>query len=269
MPVWWPGSQHDSGLPAHLGDRPKASGGPVADEQRQSWWRSVPGHLTAASGFIAALSGLVAGLNQLGVFRREPPAAQQVVGIAPRRATARPILRRRLRRGRLEHRSGPDDHNRAAGPSTPGRRPAAPRRGHVAVEARAAGAPPPRDTVKCWTRQPPLPSASRRARARAGGAGADLRACGRPAALHGAAGDAGKVGAATVLPANTTAVLQVRRAGSPAAPQVRLDSLGRADADAVPPSQARLRPDAANGTCLRADARIMVTLGAAMTVGRR
>ncbi len=70
-----------------------------------------------------------------------------------------------------------------------------------------------------------------------------------------------KVGAATVLPANTTAVLQVRRAGSPAAPQVRLDSLGREqNAVAVPQSRARLRPDAANGTCLRANARIIVTL---------
>src|SRR6185503_5449263 len=54
----------------------------VTDEPKQPWHRSLPGMLTAATGFIAAVSGLVAGLNQLGVFHREPtPPA--VVGISP------------------------------------------------------------------------------------------------------------------------------------------------------------------------------------------
>jgi len=47
----------------------------VADEPKQPWLKSIPGVLTAATGFIAALSGLVAGLNQLGVFQREPAPA--------------------------------------------------------------------------------------------------------------------------------------------------------------------------------------------------
>src|SRR5215213_795297 len=58
------------------------SGGLMANEQPPSWWKSLPGILTAATGFVAAMSGLVAGLNQLGVFRREEPPPQ-VVGTAP------------------------------------------------------------------------------------------------------------------------------------------------------------------------------------------
>ena len=43
----------------------------MADEQkRRNWWESVPGALTAVAAFIGAISGLIAGLNQLGVINR-------------------------------------------------------------------------------------------------------------------------------------------------------------------------------------------------------
>ena len=78
-----------------------------------------------------------------------------------------------------------------------------------------------------------------------------------------------KVDGATVLPANATAVLHIRRAGSPAAPQARLDSLVARDlAVAVASSDVRLRRSAVNGTCLRANARITAILGATVTVRR-
>ena len=60
----------------------------MADEQKHPWYKSVPGVLTAATGFVAALSGLVAGLNQLGVFKREP-APVTVVAPAPPDSAAR------------------------------------------------------------------------------------------------------------------------------------------------------------------------------------
>ena len=54
----------------------------MTDDPKPPWHKSIPGVLTTATGFIAAVSGLLAGLNQLGVFRREPPPSA-VVGISP------------------------------------------------------------------------------------------------------------------------------------------------------------------------------------------
>ena len=214
----------------------------MADEQRPSWWKSLPGILTAATGFVAALSGLVAGLNQLGAFRQEQPAPQVVSAApAPREST-------------------PD---KPAAPAADGgasstARPTAP----------AAGRPvaPPAVT-------PPVSTPARLPK----GTALELAVPGRTCAP---ASDAErftarlvtpvKVGGTTVLPANTTAILHLRRAGSPAAPQVRLDSLVRQDmALAMPPSDVRLRRGATSGACLRANARITVTLGAAVTLRRR
>jgi hypothetical protein len=75
-----------------------------------------------------------------------------------------------------------------------------------------------------------------------------------------------KLKGSTVLPANTTAVLRLSRAGSPAAPRLRLDSLVRADlAAGVTASNARIR-NGIDGTCLRQGARVVVTLGAAVPI---
>jgi hypothetical protein len=74
----------------------------------------------------------------------------------------------------------------------------------------------------------------------------------------------------TLLPANTTAVLRLQRSGPRAAPQVRLDSLV-VHGDAFPVSRAdvRLRGDAVDGSCLRARARMTVTLSTAVPLRRR
>ena len=63
-------------------------------EQKTGWWQTVPGLLTAAAAFIAALTGLLTGLNQLGVFERaREPAEQSGVAANPGPADAgRPIV---------------------------------------------------------------------------------------------------------------------------------------------------------------------------------
>jgi hypothetical protein len=232
----------------------------VADEQQHSWWKSLPGILTAATGFIAALSGLVAGLNQLGVFRREPPAQQVVVTPAPPDNAAQTGP------------PAPDTATRSAATSVaPGARPTEPA---AADHSRAA---PPVPSVAPTTRPdtaaavlpdqaPRLPKGTvlelaltSRACAPAAGQARVTARLVEPVKLRGS----------TVLPANTTAVLRLRRAGSPATPRVRLDSLVRQDLSAVvTAADARIR-SGASGTCLREGTRVAVTLGAALTITRR
>ena len=239
----------------------------MAEEQRQAWWKSLPGLLTAASGFVAALSGLVAGLNQLGVFRRDQPAPQ-VVAVAP-------VTGGSTSRAAPASAAGPARSTTTAegGSSTAPAR-AAPRQAIPATRARAA-AP--------VTAPRPGPAGNTVAGAAAGpqrlpqGTTLELLVPKRTSAPE--EGQKRftarlvapvKIGDATVLPANTPAILHVRRAGSPAAPRVRLDSVVGPDvALAVPASDVRLRRGAASGTCLRADARIAVTLGAAAAVRRQ
>jgi hypothetical protein len=211
----------------------------MANEQKPSWWNSVPGMLTAATGFVAALSGLVAGLNQLGMFRREEPAPQ-VVATAPAPPASTPV------------------------------EPAAPAAGKSASSTAPAPAPAPKpraataDSGAAAPRQLPKGTALEltvplRTCAPAKGT---RRVSARLAAPVTVNGD-------TLLPANTTAVLRLQLSGSRAALQVRLDSLVRQDmALAAPRSDVRLRGDAVNGACLRAHARLTVTLAAAVPLGR-
>ncbi len=51
----------------------------MADERNKaSWWQSAPGLMTATAGVIAAITGLIGGLNQIGMFDRwkQPPAVE-------------------------------------------------------------------------------------------------------------------------------------------------------------------------------------------------
>jgi hypothetical protein len=78
-----------------------------------------------------------------------------------------------------------------------------------------------------------------------------------------------KVNGATVLPANTSAVLHLGRAGARDTPEARLDSLVGPDlALAIPSSDVRLRRSAINGTCVRGNARLTAILDATVTVRR-
>lgn len=42
------------------------------DEKKTSWWSTLPGILTASAAVITAVTGLILGLGQLGVFDRQP-----------------------------------------------------------------------------------------------------------------------------------------------------------------------------------------------------
>jgi hypothetical protein len=228
----------------------------VPDEPKQPWYKSVPGILTAATGFIAAMSGLVAGLNQLGVFRREPPPA--VVGAAP----------------------APADHTAQDSISSAGARPASPPAGissappsvgptHPATAPKPSPTPSPartpsaRDSAgavvtipKGTTISVSVPS---RACAPEDGARRVPANVSAPVQVHGA----------TALPSGTTAVLRLRRGGRPAALRVRLDSLVRSG-QALPISSAQVQvpPGSVSGVCLRAGARVTIVLGEAVTVPR-
>ena len=76
-------------------------------------------------------------------------------------------------------------------------------------------------------------------------------------------------GDVAVLPAGTTAVLRLRRAGDPAAPRARLDSLVRSGwAVPITSAQVQIPRGSASGPCIRAGARLTVVLGEDVTILR-
>jgi len=219
----------------------------MAGEEKPSWWKSVPGLLTAATGFVAALSGLVAGLNQLNVFRREAPAPQ-VVATAP----APPASAADEPTAPAADKPAPSTTSRPA----PAPAPAPAPKQRIGITDSAAAAAP-RQLPKGTALELTLPS---RVCAPAKGT---RRVPARLAAPIIVNGD-------TLLPAATTAVLRVQRSGPRSAPQVRLDSVvAHGDAFPVSRSDVRFRGDAVDGSCLRARARMTVTLSAAVSLQGR
>jgi hypothetical protein len=242
-------------------------GGLVADEQRQSWWKSIPGTLTAATGFIAALSGLVAGINQLGLLRREQ-ASQQVVATAP---------------ASRDNASPPSvAAGTAGGTSTtapePARSPAAPAVGtSVGTSPRAPtpSKPTPAPTPGQPAGSPVDTEAATPVRIPKGTAielVVSSRVCAPESGMARFTARLTapvKVNGTTVLPANTSAVLHLGRTGARDTPEARLDSLvGRDLALAIPSSDVRLRRTAINGSCVRANARLTAIFDATVTVRR-
>lgn len=228
----------------------------MADEPRpHSWWKSLPGTLAAGTGFIAALSGLVAGLNQLSVFKRtDPTAPVQIAAPVPRESLPQPP--ETTTAGGSTSSAAPAA-TRTPTSTTPSARPAGP-----ALQARPAAAPA-ADTA----------GPSRLPRGTALELTVPARTC-APAngqqRFTARLASPVKVEGITILPANTTAVLHLRRDGSSDAPAVRLDSLVRPDlVAAVTSATARVRRGAAGGECLRADARIAVTLTAPVSMRPR
>jgi hypothetical protein len=204
--------------------------------------------LTAATGFIAAVSGLVAGLNQLGVFHREPtPPA--VVGISPT----------------------PSD-NTAQDTTAAGRGPqplpAVVEPPPGAVQARpSAPAPKPSEPAAI------APAGTRLAKGTVLELTVPVRTCAPETGQRrftARLASPVRAGGATVLPAGTTAVLHLRRGGNPAAPRARLDSLVRPGfAVAVSASQVQIPRGSVNGVCLRADARMNAVLDASLNLPPR
>jgi len=56
----------------------------MGEEKPQSWWKTVPGILTAAAGFITAVSGLILALHQAGIFENK--------GFLPSESTSKTVL---------------------------------------------------------------------------------------------------------------------------------------------------------------------------------
>jgi hypothetical protein len=227
----------------------------VADEPKQPWYKSVPGILTAATGFIAALSGLVAGLNQLGAFRREPPASA-VVGTAP--APADNTAQDTATTTSLPS-SPPAATLRPSAPSS-----APPKPTPTAKPSPAPAGRPATDTTSSASISIPagttisvtLPS---RSCAPAEGAKRVTARLAEPVEVRGA----------TAFPAGTSAVLRLRRAGHPAVLRARLDSLVRSgQALPIAGAQVQISSGSASGFCLRAGAQLSIVLGEAVMVPR-
>jgi hypothetical protein len=248
----------------------------VADEQRQSWWKSIPGMLTAATGFVAALSGLVAGINQLGLLRREQ-ASQQEIAAAP--ASREPAT------APVAPSTGGGSSTTAPVPSPGVPRAPEPARTPAAPAVGTSGGTPTRPPTpsKPTPAATPAPSAGSAVDTAAAtpfripkGTAIELAVPSRVCAPE--SGMARftarltgplKVNGTAVLPANTSAILHLGRAGGRAVPEARLDSLvGRDLALAIPSSDVRLRRNAINGTCVRANARLTAILDATVTVRR-
>jgi hypothetical protein len=224
--------------------------------QKESWWKSVPGLLTTATGFIAALSGLVAGLNQLGLSKRDQAAPHVVSAVAPRETTAaRPAP---VSGGSTSSARTPLEPGRSGSSTAP----KAPSSTPAPAAAPRPALPAPPDTSAKGTRLPvgttltlTVPT---RTCAPADGAKRFTARLVQPVLLDGA----------PVLPAGATAMLRVRRTGQ--GPQVRLDSLvaGRRTVE-VSGAKVTLERGATNGDCLRANARMTATLGAPLLIASR
>jgi hypothetical protein len=234
----------------------------VAEEQKPSWWKSLPGVLTAATGFIAALSGLVAGINQLGLFKREQTAAPVVITTPAPRDSMPAALRTDTARGI------------ATAPAQSRQPPAvtAPRAPTSGAPSTAPTPASPSTTRTSPTRDPPsqqirLPNGTvleltvpRRSCAPAG---SQQRFTARLAAPVKVAGE-------TALRPNTSAVLHLRRGDAADGPMILLDSLVAQDQTIpVAASTVRIRRGADGAACLKADARLKATLGGPVMLRRR
>ncbi len=233
----------------------------MTDDPKQPWHKSIPGLLTAATGFIAAVSGLVAGLNQLGAFRREPPPSA-VVGVNPT-----PSDNTSQDTSAASRRRAPEPGVVGPPPSAVGRPSPAPSPKGPEPASGAAPKPAPPATPADTTTAVRLPR----------GTVLQLTVPERICApeqgqrqFTARLASAVRSGGALVLPAGTTAVLHLRRAGTPAAPRARLDSLIRSDLPlAIPSAQVQIPRGSVSGLCLRADARVSAVLGTGVSVPPR
>ncbi len=233
----------------------------MADEQqKQGWWRSIPGVLTAGTGFLAALSGLLAGLNQMGAFDRlkAPVSAPVIAGVVDSGSTSTAAVKPD---------STPPPQATARPPSTPSRPTSTPSRPTSGVPP-APTAPSP-DSVRAATSRPTvLPS----------GTVLELTSREKVCSATSKAGDRISASLVTpvtvkgglVLPTGTQAILRVQHPPAPNFLGMRLDSIVRSgDAVPVPKAEVRLRREVVKGqggapvgACVPAGARIRATLRA-------
>ena len=75
------------------------------DDRTRSWWRTLPGVLTAIAGVVTAVTGLVVALSQVGLLgggddARKPPASAREVATSattPAAGAPRPVTRQTFR----------------------------------------------------------------------------------------------------------------------------------------------------------------------------
>lgn len=60
------------------------------DDRSGSWWKTLPGVLTATAAVVTATTGLIVALHQIGVFDRNDPAPAQAVSSAPSEPSGAP-----------------------------------------------------------------------------------------------------------------------------------------------------------------------------------
>jgi len=245
----------------------------MADEPKQPWYKSVPGTLTAATGFIAALSGLVAGLNQLGLFKREQPAPQTAAAPAP--AASAPGGPSAVVSGGSSNAGGSSAKGEESSTAPPGatapkpqrtapRAPTVPATTPSAPPSGPAPKPPPAAVGDTATRAQRLPTGTRLELA------VPTRICapgGKEQRFTARLVAPVRVGDVTALAAKTTAVLYLKK-GSDATPGVRLDSVILPNQPISVPSSDVKVTRGADGRCLRAGARLTATLNAPVTVRR-
>lgn len=243
----------------------------MADEPKPSWWKSIPGTLTAATGFIAALSGLVAGLNQLGLFKPAQPAPVVVQMPQPPGTTVPDSTAIATGKPPVVASGGATSTSPSSAGAAPTPGPATPR-SPSSEAARPGPAPaPPKPSPAAALPDSAMADQPRLAKGTTFDLTVPARTC-APASgqerftarLVGAV----KAGAAT-LPANSSAFLRLRRDGAAGA-EARLDSLvGPGLAGAVSSASVRIVSGAGGGGCLRPGARLIARLDAPVSFQRR
>jgi hypothetical protein len=243
----------------------------MAEQDKAKWWSSLPGMLTAATGFVAALSGLIAGLGQLGVFDRRETAAPQEVAATPA-APPRAEVEEHTAAGDSARADSPPAAVRAAPAPVP--RSAAPR----SPSGLAPGPAPAPVAPRVGTSAPAADTVTGRTERRAGvlRAGTVLelattaRACAPDSGTRRFTARTAapvRTGGTTALPRGTGAVLRLGRGATANTVVIRLDSLLPPDtALPVPRSATRVRRGSVTGACIKPASRISVTLGAAVSV---
>ncbi|HYC31976.1 MAG TPA: hypothetical protein VEB59_06770, partial [Gemmatimonadales bacterium] len=262
----------------------------------------MPGILTAATGFVVALTGLITGLSQFGVFDRKSEAPSQEVAStpAPTRAEPEEHTAAGVRpqadstppvggAGSAPGAQGPAPTVQAPAPAARAPAPAAQAPSASRPSTPAPTAPPstvaPSDTAGQGA-DDPLPDSIERSAPETTAARAPARAAILPAGsavelitgprvcapaegmrrVAARTAEPIRVGGTTALPKSSGAMLRVGRGPGDGTLVVRLDSLRTATTVlAVPRSETRVRRAATVGDgCLKAGTRLTVTLGAAI-----
>jgi hypothetical protein len=273
----------------------------MADERnKSSWWQTAPGLMTATAAVIAAVTGLIGGLNQVGLLDRvkaPPTATAPVPTPAPESGATRPDSTPAHEAARpAPTKSGPGAA-RAPAAGTPARRPArapapspVPAPGANSTPATADSAPSvrPDSGARPDTSAPPPPPAGAPTGRLPKGTVMELAAASRVCSTTSAPGDeftatvvvpvSGTGGA--VVPVGAVVALEVVRLEAPSFIGALADSLslnGRSyrlrSADAKVHEREFTagagRTGVGIGACIPAGGRITLTLGSPVVLGGR